>query len=110
MRMSPEATRSIREPADADTLHCVIECVVNVSEGRDHAILRALAEACAPSLLDVHTDPDHNHSVYTLGGPMARDAQNAARACPRTDAPRLVIANHTGVPGLIGAVNVAPFA
>jgi glutamate formiminotransferase len=87
----------------------VIECVVNVSEGRDMAMLRALADACGAALLDVHTDPDHNRTVFTLGGPSARDAQVSARALARTAARRLDIVGHTGVHPYIGAIDVVPF-
>jgi glutamate formiminotransferase len=44
--------------------------VPNVSEGRDQAIVDAIARAFtaqgAARLLDVHSDPDHHRSVYTL--------------------------------------------
>jgi glutamate formiminotransferase/glutamate formiminotransferase/formiminotetrahydrofolate cyclodeaminase len=45
--------------------------VPNVSEGRDQAIIDALAAAFASRgarLLDVHADPDHHRSVFTLAG------------------------------------------
>src|SRR5512143_3029740 len=46
-----------------------LECVVNVSEGRDGAVLGALQAAAGRCLLDVHADPHHNRSVLTLAGP-----------------------------------------
>ena len=46
----------------------VLECVVNVSEGRDQRVLAALDAACGDDLLDRHTDRDHHRSVYTLVG------------------------------------------
>ena len=55
-----------------------LECVVNVSEGRDLELLGALAAACDDVLLDVHRDPDHHRSVFTLGGP-APTVEQAAR-------------------------------
>ena len=45
-----------------------LECVVNVSEGRDLEVVDRLAAACGQSLLDVHSDPDHNRTVLTLAG------------------------------------------
>ena len=47
-----------------------LESVPNVSEGRDAAVIAAIGDAVAAhaSLLDVHTDVDHNRSVYTLVG------------------------------------------
>jgi glutamate formiminotransferase len=46
----------------------VLEAVPNFSEGRDAALLAALAQAFAASalVLDVHADPDHHRSVFTL--------------------------------------------
>lgn len=47
--------------------------VPNISEGRDEATVQAIAEAFTRTgdarLLDVHSDPDHHRSVYTLAGP-----------------------------------------
>lgn len=51
--------------------------VPNVSEGRDANTIAAIADAFAAAgeqapgvrLLDVHSDPDHHRSVYTLAGP-----------------------------------------
>jgi glutamate formiminotransferase / 5-formyltetrahydrofolate cyclo-ligase len=46
--------------------------VPNVSEGREHATVRAIAAAFtaagAAKLLDVHADPDHHRAVFTLAG------------------------------------------
>ena len=51
----------------------VLEAVPNVSEGRDEACIAAFGRALGAhgcSLLDVHSDADHNRSVFTLvGGP-----------------------------------------
>jgi glutamate formiminotransferase len=87
----------------------VIECVVNVSEGRDTSTVRALAEACGPALLDVHADPDHNRAVFTLGGAAARDAQVASRALARAVARTVSVRDHVGVHPCIGALDVVPF-
>ena len=47
-----------------------LEAVPNFSEGRDRATIDAIGKALAAHarLLDVHTDDDHNRSVYTLVG------------------------------------------
>ena len=47
-----------------------LEAVPNVSEGRDLAVVDAVGAAFASraTLLDVHTDWDHNRSVFTLVG------------------------------------------
>ncbi|MER3409913.1 MAG: glutamate formiminotransferase, partial [Thermoleophilia bacterium] len=47
-----------------------LEAVPNFSEGRDPATIAALRQALAERavLLDIHVDPDHNRSVFTLAG------------------------------------------
>ncbi|NMD34513.1 MAG: glutamate formiminotransferase, partial [Planctomycetes bacterium] len=50
----------------------LLECVPNVSEGRDPAVIAALAAAITAGeeafLLDTHSDPDHNRTVFTFAG------------------------------------------
>jgi len=49
----------------------IVECVPNLSEGRDQNKIREIA-AVVPrpgvKLLDVSSDPDHNRSVITFAG------------------------------------------
>jgi glutamate formiminotransferase/glutamate formiminotransferase/formiminotetrahydrofolate cyclodeaminase len=58
----------------------ILLAVPNVSEGRDPAVIERVGAAFAPPrpsagqaspvrLLDVHSDPDHHRSVFTLAGP-----------------------------------------
>ncbi|MGH9094529.1 MAG: hypothetical protein ACRDXE_05155, partial [Acidimicrobiales bacterium] len=47
----------------------MLECVINVSEGSDRAVVDRLAAAGGRTTLDVHSDPGHNRSVLTLAGP-----------------------------------------
>lgn len=82
---------------------------MNISEGRDHAALRAIAERCGESLVDVHTDADHNRSVFTLAGPGAHDASVAARDLADAVAATISIAGHVGVHPYLGALDVVPF-
>ncbi|TMM12574.1 MAG: hypothetical protein E6G01_15990, partial [Actinobacteria bacterium] len=44
----------------------LLECVVNLSEGRRGDVIARLAAAAGPSLLDVHSDLHHHRSVLTL--------------------------------------------
>jgi len=81
----------------------VLECVVNISEGRDRGVIDAIAEAAGEDLLDVHTDPDHHRSVLTLLG------EAAPRAVARAAVERLDIRDHHGVHPRIGVVDVVPF-
>jgi glutamate formiminotransferase len=87
----------------------MLECVPNVSEGRRADVLDALADACGPSLLDVHADPDHHRSVFTLAGPGARDAETAVSALARFAAAHLNLSDHEGVHPRLGIDDVVPF-
>lgn len=81
----------------------MLECVVNVSEGRRAEILGQLTDAAGAELLDVHTDADHNRSVFTLVGEAA-PRRLAAAAVERLD-----LGDHHGVHPRIGVVDVVPF-
>jgi glutamate formiminotransferase len=87
----------------------MLECVANLSEGRRTDVIEGLARAGGRSVLDVHVDPDHHRSVFTLAGPAATDAEGAARALARAAAGSLDLAGHSGVHPRIGAVDVVPF-
>jgi len=86
-----------------------LESVPNFSEGRDRETIDALAAALSGSaeLLDVHSDPDHNRSVFTLVG--EEDALVAALvagvACARE---RIDLRRHDGAHPRIGAADVVP--
>ena len=86
-----------------------LESVPNVSEGRDPKALAALRAAySAPArLLDVHADPDHHRSVYTLVGdddPLVETLLAGARRAVEVVDLRL----HEGAHPRIGAVDVLP--
>ena len=82
---------------------------MNISEGRDHAVIAAIAGSCGRVLLDVHSDADHHRSVLTLCGPDEADAQLAARALTDAAASRIDLARHRGVHPRLGAIDVVPF-
>lgn len=81
----------------------MLECVVNISEGRNIALLAGLAGALSGHLLDVHTDADHNRSVFTLVG------EEAPRLLTRLVVDRLSLDDHEGVHPRLGVVDVVPF-
>lgn len=81
----------------------MLECVVNISEGRRPDVVGAIAATAGPDLLDVHRDADHNRSVLTLVGVDAPRAV-AARAVAVLD-----LRSHQGVHPRIGVVDVVPF-
>jgi glutamate formiminotransferase len=85
-----------------------LECVANVSEGRNEQRLAKLVDACGASLLDVHTDPDHHRSVFTLGGP-GPDVEAAARRLCTEAVATGDLAGHRGAHPRFGVIDVVPF-
>jgi glutamate formiminotransferase len=81
----------------------VLECVVNVSEGRDLPLIADLVAAAGDDLLDVHSDPHHHRSVLTLVG------EEAVRAVARIAVARIDLRAHAGAHPRLGAVDVVPF-
>jgi glutamate formiminotransferase len=86
----------------------ILECVANVSEGRDPRALTALSEACGGLLLDLHADPDHHRSVFTLAG-TADDVLDAARSLARAAVSALDLFGHEGAHPRLGVLDVVPF-
>jgi len=87
----------------------VLESVPNFSEGRDRATIDALADALSSHarLLDVHADPDHNRSVFTIVGDADGlvDALVAGIACALE---HIDLGEHEGAHPRIGAADVVP--
>jgi len=85
--------------------------VPNVSEGRDPGAIAAIAGAFTASggarLLDVHTDPDHHRSVFTLAGEPGTLAE-AVVSGARESLAQIDLSAHDGIHPRIGAVDVAP--
>lgn len=86
-----------------------LESVPNFSEGRDPATIAAIGDALSDGarLLDVHSDPDHNRSVFTLVGQDAAlvDSLLAGILCARD---RIDLGRHEGAHPRIGAADVVP--
>jgi glutamate formiminotransferase len=86
-----------------------LESVPNFSEGRDRRTIDAIGAALADRvrLLDIHSDPDHNRSVFTLVGEDAAlvDALVAAVSVARE---RIDLGRHEGAHPRIGAADVVP--
>ncbi len=81
----------------------MLECVVNISEGRRSRVIDSIARAAGADLLDVHTDADHNRTVLTLLG------DDAPRAVACEAVALLDLRRHTGAHPRIGVVDVVPF-
>ncbi len=90
----------------------LLECVPNVSEGREAATLEALAAAVLEvpgvRLLNRHADPDHHRAVFTLAGAPGAVVE-AALAFGREAVHRIDMRGHAGVHPRLGAVDVVPF-
>jgi glutamate formiminotransferase len=86
-----------------------LESVPNFSEGRDPGTIEALRSALSThaDVLDVHSDADHNRSVFTLVGDDTSlvEALLAAVACARG---RIDLRRHQGAHPRIGAADVVP--
>ncbi len=86
-----------------------LESVPNFSEGRRRETIDALAGALSSRarLLDVHSDPDHNRSVFTLVGDENElaDSLLSGIACARE---RIDLRDHEGAHPRIGAADIVP--
>jgi glutamate formiminotransferase/glutamate formiminotransferase/formiminotetrahydrofolate cyclodeaminase len=92
--------------APAETLLAI----PNVSEGRDRAAIAAIGEAFASTgtaLLDVHSDPDHHRTVYTLAGGVGELAP-ALLAGALEARERIDLRGERGSHPHVGALDVAP--
>jgi len=87
----------------------LLESVPNVSEGRDPAIIAEISRAFGERgrVLDVHSDPDHHRSVYTIvadeGDLVETLIAGIARAAELVD-----LRSHDGIHPRVGAADVVP--
>ena len=90
----------------------IIECIPNISEGRDAAVVEAVAAAIRAvpgvSLLDVSSDAAHNRSVLTLVGDRLA-VRAAVLALVDAAVPRIDLTKHRGEHPRMGAIDVVPF-
>lgn len=93
-------------------MRTVIECVPNISEGRDRERVREIADAVRATpgarLLDVSSDTSHNRSVLTFVGDTAA-LRAAVAALFDAAIPRIDLTRHRGEHPRMGAVDVVPF-
>jgi glutamate formiminotransferase / 5-formyltetrahydrofolate cyclo-ligase len=83
--------------------------VPNFSEGRDPDLIAALRSALDRErlVLDRHSDPEHNRTVYTLAGDLRR-LEPALVQGARTAIERIDMRHHRGLHPCIGALDVCP--
>ncbi len=90
----------------------IIECVPNFSEGKDRAVIDAIARAIRSvqdvALLDVDPGFDTNRTVYTFVG-SPEMVLEAALAAAREARALIDMRNHRGAHPRIGALDVCPF-
>ncbi len=93
-------------------MRTIIECVPNISEGRDRAAIDAVAAAVrgvtGVRLLDVSSDASHNRSVLTFVGDAAA-VRAGVLALFEAALPRIDLRPHRGEHPRMGAVDVVPF-
>jgi len=89
----------------------LVECIPNFSEARRSEVVEAIVAAIASAgvtVLDRHSDRDHNRTVVTyVGAPAA--AEEAAFQGIRRAAELINMDDHTGSHPRIGATDVVPF-
>jgi glutamate formiminotransferase/glutamate formiminotransferase/formiminotetrahydrofolate cyclodeaminase len=86
-----------------------LEAVPNISEGRDRTLIGLVGRVIAEHarLLDIHSDADHNRSVFTLVGDDV-DIVDALLAAVAVVKSRIDLRRHEGVHPRIGAADVVP--
>ncbi|HEX8152416.1 MAG TPA: glutamate formimidoyltransferase [Thermoanaerobaculia bacterium] len=91
----------------------MIECVPNISEGRDPSTIEAVADAIRGTagvhLLNVHSDRDHNRSVFTYASDDGDALVEATLRLYDVAIPRIDLRIHHGAHPRVGAVDVVPF-
>lgn len=87
----------------------IIECVPNISEGRDYDVIEEIA-SCVKNveIKNIHIDPDHNRTVFTFFGGK-NEIVEAAFSLSQRALELLDINEHKGEHPFIGVVDVVPF-
>jgi glutamate formiminotransferase len=86
----------------------VFECVINISEGRDEAVLDVLSGASGASLRDRHADDVHHRSVFTLINEPVQLITDVRSLIVKAYE-LLDLRRHEGVHPRFGVVDVVPF-
>lgn len=81
----------------------MLECVINISEGRRLDVISDIRKQIGNDVLDVHSDYHHHRSVFTLAG------ASASRTLAKLSTLAFDLGKHAGVHPRIGIVDVVPF-
>ncbi|MEN3315984.1 MAG: glutamate formiminotransferase / 5-formyltetrahydrofolate cyclo-ligase [Acidimicrobiaceae bacterium] len=87
----------------------MLECVVNISEGRRTTVVDAIAASAGGCLLDLHVDADHNRAVLTMAADVDGDLEEAVRWVASHAVAAIDLSGHAGAHPRLGAVDVVPF-
>lgn len=85
----------------------IFECVINISEGRDHRVIGEIA--LGNHVRNIHMDADHNRSVLTLASTKLDDVFVSAQRITSAALEKLSFSAHQGVHPRLGIVDVVPF-
>jgi glutamate formiminotransferase / 5-formyltetrahydrofolate cyclo-ligase len=90
-------------------LAVVLLAVPNLSEGRSDAVIDRVAAAFAPAtVLDRHSDSDHNRTVLWLAAAAQDELAEALASGARAAAESIDLTAQNGVHPRVGALDVAP--
>jgi len=93
-------------------MHTIVECVPNISEGRDLVKIQAIVDAAASvpgcHVLGVEPDHDYHRTVITLAG-SPESMVSAATALILKSIELLDMRSHVGEHPRLGVVDVCPF-
>ena len=81
----------------------MLECVINISEGRRLDAIGDIRSQIGHDVLDIHSDFHHHRSVFTLVNTIA------ARQLAELSAQQFDLRQHVGVHPRIGIIDVVPF-
>lgn len=81
----------------------MLECVINISEGRRLDAIEKIGSQIGHDVLDIHSDFHHHRSVFTLA------TTSAARQLAELSAQQFDLRQHVGVHPRIGMIDVVPF-
>lgn len=81
----------------------MLECVINISEGRRLDAIEKIRSQIGHDVLDIHSDYHHHRSVFTLA------TTKAARQLTELSAAQFDLRQHVGVHPRIGIIDVVPF-
>lgn len=81
----------------------MLECVINISEGRQLDAISEIRRIIGHDVMDIHSDFHHHRSVFTLVG------ASAPRKLAELSAQKFNLNEHVGVHPRIGIIDVVPF-